>query len=122
MMRTLTPTLGICGLAAAAAVIGFVFDVGSDDAPVGTYGDNASVAIKDFAYSAALVTPGITVDVTNQDGATHTVTSDESGLFTTAKLAGSAKGSFVAPTTPGSYAYHCEIHPSMHGTLVVAST
>jgi plastocyanin len=26
---------------------------------------------------------------------------------------------FKAPTTPGTYPFHCTIHPDMHGSLIV---
>jgi len=32
---------------------------------------------------------------------------------------GKEQGSFTAPTEPGEYAFHCNYHPSMHGTLIV---
>lgn len=43
---------------------------------------------------------------------------DESSAFD-AEVKGGGTDTFTAPTTPGSYAYHCTFHPGMHGTLVV---
>ena len=62
------------------------------------------------------VSPGATVTVHNLDGLAHTVTAD-GGDFDSPAPAGNS--SFTAPTKPGSYPFHCSIHPEMHGTLVV---
>ncbi|HEX7290611.1 MAG TPA: plastocyanin/azurin family copper-binding protein, partial [Conexibacter sp.] len=58
---------------------------------------------------------------TNADAASHTATADD-GSFDTGTLAQGRSGSH-AFTSAGTFAYHCTIHPSMHGTVtVVAST
>ena len=76
------------------------------------------VHISGFAYQvAASVSPGATVSVMNMDGEAHTVTADE-GAFDV-QVAGGATGTFTAPTTPGTYAFHCTYHANMHGVLVV---
>lgn len=83
-------------------------------------GGMASLTISNFAYSVSgKVTPGETVDVTNQDPVAHTVTSDQSGLFNVTVQANGGTATFKAPTKPGSYPYHCNFHSNMHGTLVV---
>jgi len=53
----------------------------------------------------------------NEDGVNHTATSD-SGLFDTNAI---APGAEVGSTFygPGTYRYHCEIHPSMDGRFNV---
>lgn len=54
----------------------------------------------------------------NEDGVDHTTTSDSAGWNAT--LTGSPPGSFQRFfNTAGSYTYHCNIHPSMTGTVVV---
>jgi plastocyanin len=63
------------------------------------------------------VSPGATITVDNKDGTDHTVTSDTGNAFDDAASPGTS--TFTAPTKPGSYPFHCTIHPSMHGTLVV---
>jgi plastocyanin len=80
----------------------------------------ASITIKDFAYGAPLtVAPGATVTVTNMDAAAHTVTADKGQAFD-AKVAGhGGTATFTAPSTAGTYPYHCTYHPEMHGTLTV---
>jgi plastocyanin len=89
----------------------------------GAAGDTAAAAaitIQDFAYGAPLtVAPGTTVTVTNMDAAAHTVTADKGKAFD-AKVAGhGGTATFTAPSTPGTYPYHCTYHPEMHGTLTV---
>jgi len=64
------------------------------------------------------VSPGATVTVKNEDPQAHTVTSDQAGLFD-AVVPGGGNVVFTAPTTAGSYTYHCTYHSNMHGTLVV---
>jgi plastocyanin len=76
------------------------------------------VHISGFAYQvAASVSPGATVSVMNMDGEAHTVTADE-GAFDVV-VAGGATSTFTAPTTPGTYAFHCTYHANMHGVLSV---
>jgi amicyanin len=84
-------------------------------------GTNA-ISIKNFAFSPATLTvkTGTTVTWTNDDSAPHTVVSDDGApvAFTSPSLATGASYPFTF-TQAGTYAYHCSIHPSMKGTVVV---
>jgi plastocyanin len=71
-----------------------------------------------FAPDASDVKVGDSVKWTNQDGATHTVTADD-GAFDSGNLAGGKSFSFTFEEA-GTFAYHCNIHQSMTGTVVVA--
>ena len=61
---------------------------------------------------------GATVTVKNADTTTHTLAAD-GGAFDTGNLTPGMSATFVAPSKPGTYAFHCNIHANMHGTLVV---
>jgi plastocyanin len=95
----------------------------STTAPAAAGGTDA-IAISNFAFSPATLTvkPGTTVTWTNQDGVAHTIASDAGSpvAFTSDSLANGASYRFTF-TQPGTYAYHCSIHPSMKGTIVVQS-
>jgi plastocyanin len=83
-----------------------------------------TITIKDFTFSPATLTvkTGTTVTWVNEDSMSHTVVSDDgSGFpFTSPQLANG--GSYpLAFTQAGTYPYHCSIHPSMKGTIVVKS-
>ena len=88
----------------------------------GTAAASPSIRIQNFAYNppALSVTSGVTVAVQNADSVQHTLTSD-AAAFDTGTMAGGQSDSFVAPAEPGTYAYHCNIHPSMKGTLTVTA-
>jgi plastocyanin len=93
-------------------------------AAVGTRGTamaqgDTSVSIVDFGFDPGSVTidAGSTVTWTNTGNATHTVTSDD-GAFDSGNLASGDSYSFTFDT-PGTYNYHCAIHPNMTGTIVV---
>jgi plastocyanin len=75
------------------------------------------VTIKNFAFSPASLTikAGTTVTWTNQDSASHTISS---ASFSSGNLATGDKFQFTF-TNPGTYAYSCGIHPSMQGTITV---
>ncbi|GEM_PF-3461872 len=77
------------------------------------------VAVVDFAFAPGLVTvdPGDTVQWRNQGSAAHTVTADD-GSWGSGVLGPGATYSLV-PASPGVVAYHCAIHASMHGTILV---
>jgi len=79
-----------------------------------------AVTIKDFKFAPATLTVehGAKVTVTNRDTTTHTATAD-GGAFDTGDLdPGSSKT--ITLSKAGRYAYHCEIHSFMKGTVVVS--
>jgi amicyanin len=78
-----------------------------------------SATIQNVAFSPNPITiaPGSTVTWTNRDGAPHTVTADD-GSWGSSTLRQGGTYSHVF-TSPGSYTYHCAIHPFMKGTVVV---
>ena len=103
---------GCSGSSAGASSGGSAPTGGSD-----TSGGSDAIMIKDFTFTVpASVSPGATVTVHNMDGLAHTVTADDGGFDSPAPAGNST---FTAPTKPGSYPFHCSIHPEMHGTLVV---
>jgi plastocyanin len=64
---------------------------------------------------------GTQVVWTNTTDAPHTVTSDTAGVFgTTGNLTTNQTFMFTF-TTPGTFAYHCNIHPYMKATITVTS-
>lgn len=81
-----------------------------------------TIAIKDydFAPMAVKVKAGTQVTWTNQDSVHHTVTMDD-GSSGGPQSGDMAKGDTYSYTfkKAGTYAYHCKIHPEMHGTVVV---
>lgn len=78
-----------------------------------------SVSIKNYAFSAATVTvaSGTTVTWTNNDAVTHTVTADD-GSFDSGNIAPGATFSHKF-STAATVNYHCNIHTTMKGSVVV---
>jgi plastocyanin len=92
---------------------------GNAAAPSGEAVRSAKVEIVDFEFAPAAVTvqAGGKVTWLNQDSATHTATLDD-GSFSSGDLAvGKLKSESFKDA--GTYAYHCEIHPEMTGTVEV---
>jgi plastocyanin len=85
----------------------------------GAYNQNQS---ENFVPDTIVVVIGVNNTVTwvNNDIATHTVTSDAAGLFNSGYLNAGQSWSYTF-TAPGTYAYHCSIHPWMTGTVIVES-
>jgi len=79
----------------------------------------ASVRIIDFAFlpSSLSVRVGERVTWINRGMATHTVTAN-GGLFNSGSLRPNQSFSFTF-VSQGTYAYHCQIHMSMTGTITV---
>lgn len=77
------------------------------------------VQIKNFAFVPARVevSPGTRMVWTNQDSDPHTVTTDKPGFSSQALNTGQTYVHRLLK--PGTFAYHCTIHPFMHGTVVV---
>jgi plastocyanin len=80
----------------------------------------ATITIKDFKYAGpSSVAPGTKITVKNDDTEAHTVTADKGSAFDV-KIDPGKSASFTAPTSAGSYDYHCTYHGNMHATLVVS--
>lgn len=81
-------------------------------------GPNA-IAIQNMAFSPTTLTvkAGTTVKWTNLDQTMHDVTSD-TGVFKSGNLTNGQSYNYTFNNT-GNYPYHCAIHPSMTGTIVV---
>ena len=78
------------------------------------------VDIKDFDYSPKSLTVkiGAKVTWTNRDEANHTVTFD-TGAKQSLGNQGKGKAVSFSFKKAGTFAYHCDFHPNMHGTVVV---
>jgi plastocyanin len=88
----------------------------------GAQGETMTVSIKNFAFDPpnATVAPGTTVTWVNNDQVPHTVTAND-GAFDSGTLQPGQSYSF-AFDKPGTYAYHCNIHPDMTATVAVSGT
>ncbi|KOV31701.1 hypothetical protein ADK60_14775 [Streptomyces sp. XY431] len=104
---------------AASSAASTAASTAASSAPAGA----VTVTIKDFKFGPATLTvaPGTKITVTNQDSAGHTLTAiaPNAGAFDTGLLEQGKSATITAPTAPGSYPFHCDVHPNMTGTLVV---
>ena len=80
-----------------------------------------TVTIQSFAFSPPTVTinVGESITWTNKDPVDHTATANN-GAFNKPVPANTSVT--VLFSVAGTYAYHCSIHPSMTGTIVVGTT
>lgn len=79
-------------------------------------GATRDAVIASFALPTLTIPAGTTVSWTNQDDLPHTATADDGSWDSGTLTAGVFTHTFV---TPGTFAYHCDIHPTMTGTIVV---
>ncbi len=77
------------------------------------------VTIENFQFTPATLTVPVATTVTwiSRDDEPHTVTSSE-GVFTSPGLDADETYSYTF-STPGTYTYHCKLHPHMTGTIIV---
>jgi plastocyanin len=79
-------------------------------------GDRRSMS---FSPASVSLRVGQQVRWHNADTVVHTATQDGGG-FDTGLIRPGATSAPVTVTTPGTLAYHCEVHPDMVGALSVA--
>lgn len=81
-----------------------------------------TVTIQNMSFNPSTlnVQVGTTVTWINKDSTTHHVVSD-SGVFDSGDLSTGMSYNYTFNQT-GSYPYHCSIHPSMKGTIVVTTS
>lgn len=93
------------------------------EAPTAAEGEklerSVKVDIANFAYNPdpVRVEAGGKVIWLNEDSVAHTATADD-GSFDTGEI---EEGKLKSESfkQPGTFTYHCEIHPEMHGTIEV---
>jgi plastocyanin len=111
-------------LAAAVLIAALVAACGGSGASQGQQVAANAVTIVDDAFNptANTVAKGTSVTWTTTGSDGHTVTADD-GSFdsSTGSSATLAAGSTFSHTfaTAGTFAYHCKVHSSMHGTVTV---
>lgn len=91
----------------------------SEPAPSGEAARSEKVQIVEFTYQPdpVVVAAGGKVTWQNQDAAPHTATADDDSWDTgTIEQGKIGSESFKEP---GTFAYYCEIHPTMRGTVEV---
>lgn len=79
-----------------------------------------TIDIKNFSFNPSQITLKVGTKVTwvNNDSVPHTITSDSGNLLDSAILSPGQSFSFVFSDV-GTINYHCNIHKSMKGTIVV---
>jgi plastocyanin len=87
----------------------------SADVTITITGINGSMS---FSPGSATAKVGQTVAWSNSDSITHAPTQD-SNAFTTGDVPGGTTSAPIKMNTPGTFPYHCAIHPSMVGVLTV---
>jgi len=73
-----------------------------------------------FSPKPIQITVGSTVTWTNGTALTHTATSDTAAWGTGNIAPGATSGAISFPTA-GTFTYHCAIHPSMTGSVIVSA-
>ena len=115
-------------LAAGLAVLAVtaVQACGNSYSPTSPGGGSADVTLTIVGMSGAnsyspnpgIVPVGKTVAWRNADAITHTATSD-TGAFDTGAIAPGTTSAPIRMPNAASYPYHCSIHPTMTGTVLV---
>lgn len=82
-------------------------------------GSGKDVAIVGFAFQPATLTikAGTAVIWTNEDAANHQVHADDNAFKS--DIFGKDGQTEVTYSAPGTFTYHCHVHPNMQGTIVV---
>jgi plastocyanin len=115
-MTTIKWVLGLAAIAVAA----FALISGTGTIPAVGASDKPEIKIDNFSFGPATITipAGSTVTWTNNDDVPHVVTSDDNKMFKSKTLDTDDHFSFTF-TKPGTYNYHCAIHPKMTAKIVV---
>lgn len=89
-------------------------------APALSAQDDMTVSIQDFSFNPGQITvaPGTTVTWTNEGPSPHTTTADDGG-WDSGTLQQGEDFSFTFDK-PGTYTYHCSIHPDMTASVKVS--
>lgn len=111
--------VSVLATTAATAGVLLAVDSAADSAPP-TDKARPTITITNLTFAGDLtVRPGATVKVVNNDGFSHTFTSNAAGKFDTGVIPAHSSKLFTAPRQARNYGAHCNIHSTMHTTLHV---
>jgi plastocyanin len=117
-LTSIRPVAAIAVLAMLSAAAPFAPNPRGAAAEAATLGKaTIKIANFDFGPNTITVPAGTSVTWTNNDDDAHSVVADNKA-FRSAPLDTGESYSFTF-ATPGAYAYHCGLHPQMHGKVVV---
>jgi plastocyanin len=114
-MRRLMVLVGVVAVLGLASCSGDTTTTPTDgETSSSTGGGAGTLTIADIAFSPSSVTAGDggTLTITNEDSVTHTFTMDDGSVDEEVPGGGSIE---VTITAAGPF--HCNIHPSMTGTV-----
>ena len=132
-MRLLQPKRSLVAIAAAAVALGGCGgggDGGGSSTPAASTSSSSTSAnaggggkminISNFKFAPASLTvpAGSKVTVKNSDSTAHTATADSGNTFDTSDIDPGSSATITLKSA-GRVPYHCNIHPFMHGTIVV---
>jgi plastocyanin len=117
--RWVTAALALVLVAALGACGGD--DNGGDSGSTGASDVKADTTmdVTSFAYKDVTVPAGGTLAIKNTSGAAHTFSPDNEGDFKEVDFSDGETATVTAPSKPGEYKFHCDIHPNMTGTMTV---
>jgi plastocyanin len=116
--KTCIVTLAAVAALAVAGCGGDEMTSGSGEAAAA--GEDVQVLIADFAFDPQDITVEVGQAVTfiNSDDAPHTATAEDDKSFDTGRLELDDEGELTFDEA-GTYAYFCDFHPFMKGTVEV---
>ena len=116
-MRRITILLITAGL---LALVSTMFVVSEHGTALAQKQPTRTVSIQNFSFKPANITikPGTKVIWINRDSTAHTATANNARSFDSGTLGPGRRFSHTFKRA-GKKAYHCEIHPSMKGSVTV---
>jgi plastocyanin len=109
--------IGVVAVAFGLMLTG-IHSAGAASGPAASASKGATVDINNFAFHPPTLTvaKGSTVTFSNSSKVAHTAT--RGGAFDTGVIK-PGKSVSIRFKQKGTFAYHCEIHPLMHGKIIV---
>jgi plastocyanin len=76
-------------------------------------------AVGGFQWAPVTAKVGDVITWTNSDSAPHRVALDDGSCTMSSNIPGGGKASLVF-SVPGTYPFHCSVHPTMKGTITIS--
>jgi len=123
-MKSILASLLLAALVLAASLLALSCKGKSNPAGPGGAADVTinivgNLGASSFSRNPDTVAVGHTVSWHNSDGTTHRVVNNGIVIWDTNNITGGSTSTPIQMNTTGSFGYHCSIHNSMVGTLVV---